>query len=351
MKFLRIFAIAALLLFAAAFVLAYLGWKDISEMREVDSRRLVQITRGETPDEAIATLAAAGIIHNKLPLRIYIKLTGAGPFIKAGDYYFRSPISPLDVLQQLEEGGQGTSKITIIEGWNRWDIAAAMSHINTLGLKGDEAALKLMDNAGLIKDLDPTVCNLEGYLFPDTYFVYSTSTPEELVEGMVKQFRTIWETKLADRAKAAHKSVHEVVTVASIIETEAKLPEERPIVASVIYNRLKRNMTLSVDSTIVYAAKVAGKWRNDGKVYQSDIDRDSPYNTRKYHGLPPGPVGSPGLASLEAAIQPATTDYLYYVRNPSRNDGAHNFYDNTTGFESGVKALRDWEQKQKQAHH
>jgi hypothetical protein len=104
-------------------------------------------------------------------------------------------------------------------------------------------------------------------------------------------------------------------------------------------------MPLGMDSTVVYAAKIAGKWRDDGKVYQSDIDRDSPYNTRKILGLPIGPVGNPGLSSLRAALQPAKTDYLYYVRNPARNDGAHNFYSTEAQFEQGVQALRDWEKQ------
>ena len=133
------------------------------------------------------------------------------------------------------------------------------------------------------------------------------------------------------------------MTTASIIETEAKLNEERPLVASVIYNRLKLDIPLAVDSSVIYASKLEGKWRYDGKVYRSDIERRSPYNTRLYSGLPPGPVSSPGESSLKAALNPATSDYLYYVRNPDRNDGAHNFYSNGGEFENGVQALRKWE--------
>jgi UPF0755 protein len=140
-------------------------------------------------------------------------------------------------------------------------------------------------------------------------------------------------------------SPRQVVTTASIIETEAKLSDERPLVASVIYNRLKKEMPLAVDSTIIYASKLEGKWRNDGKVYRSDVERRSPYNTRIHAGLPPGPIASPGKSSLEAALNPAGTDYLYYVREPSRNDGAHNFYNNEGDFGAGVRALRSWEQQ------
>ena len=117
------------------------------------------------------------------------------------------------------------------------------------------------------------------------------------------------------------------------------------MIASVIYNRLQKDMALAVDSTIIYASKLEGKWRNDGKVYRSDVERRSPYNTRLHSGLPPGPIASPGASSLEAALYPANTDFLYYVREPSRDDGKHNFYSNPSDFEEGVRALRQWEQQ------
>jgi len=345
MKFLKIAAIVVFLLIAVGFFCVYQGWDQLNERVIVDSTKLVQIPLGTSPADSMQILVREGIIQHEIPARVYMKLTGAGSRIKAGDYYFPSPISVIGVLQKLEEGGQGADKTTVIEGWNRWDIAAAMSHIQTLKLKNSEQALRLMDDARLIEDLDPKAKNLEGYLYPDTYFVYSTNSAQDIIEQMVSQFHSVWENKLASAAKASGHSVHDIVTVASIIETEAKLNEERPIVASVIYNRLQLKMPLSVDSTLVYASKLAGKWKGNGIVYQSDIDRESPYNLRKHSGLPPGPVGSPGLPSLEAAINPANTSFLYYVRNPSRNDGAHNFYRTPADFEVGVKALRDWEQK------
>jgi UPF0755 protein len=138
-------------------------------------------------------------------------------------------------------------------------------------------------------------------------------------------------------------SPRQIMTIASLIETEAQLKEERPMIASVIYNRLKQHVALGVDSSLIYASKLAGKWRDDGKVYRSDVDRRSPYNTRLFSGLPPGPIGSPGESSIDAALNPAQTDYLYYVREPSRNDGAHNFYSKSADFDKGVRALREWE--------
>ena len=162
---------------------------------------------------------------------------------------------------------------------------------------------------------------------------------------MVKRFLAQWSPANAELARKMNLSPRQVVTTASLIETEAKLSDERPIIASVIYNRLKINMPLGVDSTVIYASKLAGKWKNDGKVYKSDVDRVSPYNTRLFTGLPPGPIASFGASSLRAALNPEQTDYLYYVRNPDRDDGAHNFYASEADFGRGVQALRNWERQ------
>jgi UPF0755 protein len=200
-----------------------------------------------------------------------------------------------------------------------------------------------MENVSLIKDIDSTAKNLEGYLFPDTYEFAPETTAKDLIEMMVKRFRSVWKPEWSEQVAAMKMSPREIVTVASIVETEAKLSSERPLVASVIYNRLQKNIPLAVDSAVIYASKLEGKWRYDGKVYKSDIERRSPYNTRIYAGLPPGPVASPGESSLAAAVYPASSDYLYYVRNPARDDGAHNFYNNGGDFDRGVSALRQWE--------
>jgi UPF0755 protein len=202
-----------------------------------------------------------------------------------------------------------------------------------------------MDHVSLIGAIDPVATLLEGYLFPDPDEFAPESSGADFIVRTVSRFRKVWDQDWPNHDPGLNRSPREIVTVASIIETEAKLAEERPLVASVIYNRLQKNITLAVDSSVIYASKLAGKWRYDGKVYKSDIERRSPYNTRIYSGLPPGPVASPGESSLKAAMNPATSDYLYYVRNPARDDGAHNFYNNGSEFETGVQALRNWERE------
>ena len=344
MKRLILLIIAVLLLGCGAWA----AWV-FSELRAPVSHnksgQYIEIPRGSTPSSIVKKLADEGIIKHEWPLKIYLKATGRGSSLKAGEYDFPSPVSPLAVLAKLQQGQRRLTRLTIPEGWTRWDIAKAMLQVPELRLESEAQALELMNNVSLVSDLDPSAKNLEGYLFPDTYEFAPDTTAAEFIEMMVKRFRSVWKPDWNDRARSLNMSPREIVTTASIIETEAKLDEERPIVASVIYNRLRKDIPLAVDSSIVYASKLEGKWRYDGKVYKSDIERRSPYNTRIYAGLPPGPVASPGESSLNAALNPIESEYLYYVRNPARDDGAHNFYSNGSEFETGVQALRKWERE------
>jgi len=342
----RILLAIGLLVLLAVSASAVWVYKDLhTPVRHAKHGQYVEIARGSSPAAVINKLADEGIIKHRLPLTLYLKLTSNGSQLKAGEYDFPSPISPLGVFARLREGEQRLTRLTIVEGWTRWDIANAMYKIPELQLAEPTSALPLMDDVSLISDLDPKATNLEGYLFPDTYDFPPDTKPAELIAIMVKRFRKEWKPDWAERARAMDLSPREVVTIASLIETEAKLSEDRPLIASVIYNRLHKQIALAVDSTVIYASKLEGKWRNDGKVYRSDVERRSPYNTRLHSGLPPGPIAAPGRSSLEAALEPAETDYIYYVREPSRDDGKHNFYSNSNDFEAGVRALRNWEQQ------
>ncbi len=345
-RILAVLAVIALLILIALGGTAIWAYQDLHRpIAHTKRGQYIEIPRGSSPTAVINKLHEEGIIQRRWPLALYLKLTSNGSRLRAGEYDFPSPISPLGAFARLREGEQRLLRLTVVEGWTRWDIANAMSKIPELKLDDATSALPLMDNVTLISDLDPKATNLEGYLFPDTYEFPRDAKAADVVGYMVKRFRKEWKPDWIASAGALGLSPREVVTVASLIETEAKLSNERPIIASVIYNRLKKDMALGVDSSVIYASKLAGKWRNDGKVYMSDLDRRSPYNTRLTSGLPPGPIASPGKSSLEAAINPAVTDYLYYVREPSRNDGAHNFYSDESGFGNGVRALRLWEQQ------
>jgi len=337
--------VLALLILAGAAAGAWV-YSDLHKpVGHAKAGQYIEIPKGSSPSAIIKKLVAEGVIKHEWPLKLYLKGTGKGSTLKAGEYDFPSPISPLSVVTKLQQGQRRLNRITIPEGWTRWDIAREMLQMPELHLASEAQALALMDNVSLIRDLDPKATNLEGYLFPDTYEFSPETTAPDLVEMMVKRFRDVWKPDWTERARSLNFTPREIVTTASIIETEAKLDNERPLVASVIYNRLQKNIPLAVDSSVIYASKLEGKWRYDGKVYLSDIQRRSPYNTRIYTGLPPGPVASPGESSLKAALNPASSDYLYYVRNPDRDDCAHNFYNNSRDFEVGVQALRNWERE------
>ena len=337
----------AILLLVGAGVFSIWLYRELhAPIVHAKSADYIEIPRRSTPDSIANKLLQEGILSRTWPLLLYIKLTGSAKLIKAGEYRFPSPITPLGVLKKLEEGEQRLSRFTVIEGWTRWDIADSLARVPELKLTDSGDALKLMEDTSAIRDLDASATNVEGYLFPATYSYPPDTKATTVVAGMVKRFRQEWTPERAERARALGMTPRQIVIIASLVETEAKLKDDRPLVASVIYNRLRKDMALGIDSTIVYASKLAGKWRNDGKVYLSDVNRRSPYNTRIFSGLPPGPVGNPGSSSLDAALNPAQTDYLYYVRDPARNDGAHNFYAKSADFEKGVRALREWERQQ-----
>src|SRR5882724_1144372 len=342
----RIIVVILALTVVAAGVVAAWAYADLHKsISHHKTGQYIEISKGSSPSAVVKKLASEGIIRHEWPLMLYLKSTGASSTLKAGEYDFPSPISPLNALGRIQRGQRRLNRFTVIEGWTRWDIAKAMIKIPEFRLTDETEALKLMDDVSLIRDLDPKAENLEGYLYPDTYEFSPETSASDLIEIMVKRFRAVWKPEWSDKAQSLNVSPREVLTVASLIETEAKLADERPLVASVIYNRLRKSIPLAVDSTVIYASKLEGKWRNDGKVYKSDVERRSPYNTRIHAGLPPGPISSPGESSLQAALNPSETDYLYYVREPSRDDGAHNFYSNGRDFEAGVQALRKWERE------
>ena len=206
--------------------------------------------------------------------------------------------------------------------------------------------LGLMSDTTSIRDIAPEAKNLEGYMYPNTYEVDPDTSPEDVIRMMVNQFRKQWKPEWTEQAKAMGRTPHEIVTIASLIETESKFESERPIVASVIYNRLSKGIPLGIDQTNVYIAKMQGRW--DGTIHKSDLEVDSPYNTRKRAGLPPGPISSVSASSIEAALNPAQTDYIFYVLNVQANDGSHHFFASAADFERAKAEYQRWLEQQRQ---
>lgn len=310
------------------------------------SNKYIEIPKGSSPNQIIAKLAAEGIIKNETATQIYLRSFGDAEKLRAGEYQFASPISPIQVLKELEKGEERTTKLTIPEGFTRFDIAKRIAEkFPQTPAVDDKAILAMMDDTTLIKDISPTAKNLEGYMYPSTYSFPRDAKPQEIIKATVEQFRKIWRPEWNERARALGRTPQEIVTIASLIETESKYAEERPIVASVIYNRISKSIPLGIDQTAVYIAKMQNRW--DGTINKSDLEVDSPYNTRKYGGIPPGPISSVSESAVAAALNPATTDYIFYVLNVEKNDGSHNFYASAADFERGKAAYQIWLEQQR----
>jgi UPF0755 protein len=312
--------VCILLLLAGAGSILWARHRLSAPVPHKNAERIVTIDPGMGTRAIVLRLGEAGIVHHPTMLTAYLMVTGGNRRLKAGDYKFASPISPLEAISKIQRGDVFYEKITIPEGFNRFEIADLLAA--KTGKAASAGFLKLMDDTGPVADIDPTARNLEGYLFPDTYSYTSKTTPEDLIKAMVRKFRDVFTPEMAAQAAQENLSVKQAVTLASIIEKEARVNQDRPLIASVMMNRLSRGMLLAADPTFIYAAELAGDY--DGNPNQPrHRRRDSPYNTYLYTGLPPGPIASPGRLSIDAALSPATTDYLYYVLAGA--DGHHKF--------------------------
>jgi len=306
----------------------------------------IRVEKGMTPREIIAKLTSEGIIVNPTAMNYYLRFFGDASKLQAGEYQFPSPISPVQVLAQLEKGQDLTIRLTIPEGFTRFDIAKRIAERFPQGGMDDKAIVALMEDTTLIRDISPTAKNLEGYMYPSTYSVPRDARPPDIIRMMVEQFRKIWKPEWAAAARSINRTPHEIVTIASLIETETGVESERPIVAGIINNRLSKNIPLGIDQTNVYIAKMLGRW--DGTIHKSDLEVDSPYNTRIKTGLPPGPISSVSESSLKAALSPSPNNYLFYVRNVAANDGSHWFYTSAADFEKGKAKYQEWLEKERQ---
>jgi UPF0755 protein len=281
------------------------------------AEQFVEIPPGSGVNAITARLVDQGVVSDRLAFRIAVRMKGAERALKAGEYRFERPMSPLEVVDKLARGDVYLLHITFPEGMTLWEKAALFEE---RGFGTRDAFMKAAQNAALIAELDEKAPDLEGYLFPETYRVPRRTSAEALVRTMVRRFTQVFGEEERRLAAERGMTVREVVTLASLVEKETAVPDERPIVAGVYANRLRIGMGLQCDPTVIYALMREGKW--DGNITRADLRFDSPYNTYRYAGLPPGPIAAPGHAAIRAALQPADVPYFYFV---SRNDGSHVF--------------------------
>ena len=292
-----------------------------------DGQPTVVYIRPKTSVQEIAQiLREAGVIHSPWAFLAMAYLQGSLTRLQAGEYEFAPGMSVLEVLRRLETGRVLTHQITIPEGFTALDIAQLLG--------GERLAdvgrfMELVKDAKFAGSLGLPVPSLEGYLFPDTYRFSRGMSEDDILRIMVSRFREVLPADLETQAERQNLDTHGVITLASIIEKEAKLDRERPLVSAVFYNRLRRNMPLQSDPTAIYGAEDSRR-----RVTVLDLQRKTPYNTYLKAGLPPGPIASPGLASILAALNPARVDFLYFV---AKNDGSH-FFSRT--LDEHVQAVR-----------
>lgn len=261
----------------------------------------VNLAPGSSAIAIARKLEASGVVRTRYAFDL-IRYTHHGT-LQAGTYRFDHPLPVTEVYARIARGDVYTKALTVPEGANIFDIAARVEQAG-LGTRQDFLAAAAKQTA-LIADLDPTAASLEGYLFPDTYRFSPTVTAAQIAAAMVRRFRQ------AAAQIGLTQNVHRVVTIASLVERETAVDSERRLVASVFENRLAQNIPLRTDPAVIYGLELTGHWR--GTIYESDLTRDTPYNTYLHAGLPPGPVANPGMPSLRAAMDPAKTNYLYFV--------------------------------------
>ncbi len=280
---------------------------------------LVDIAPGTSTLDIGRQLVDAGVVSDERTFRVALWRSGRDRLLQAGEYRFTEPVSPLDVIDALFRGQVYLRTVTFPEGLTRWEMAEVFGRSR---FGSNEEFLEASEQAELIADLDPEATNLEGYLFPETYALPRDADADDLVAAMLVQFRRAFDDDLRTLAAERGLTVRQVVTLASLIQRETGLDDERPVVSAVYTNRLDRRMPLQCDPTVIYALQIAGRY--DGNLTRENLAYDSPYNTYVYPGLPPGPIAAPGAADLRAALMPANVSYVYFV---SRNDGSHVFAD------------------------
>jgi UPF0755 protein len=306
----------------------------LAACRDVNTKDIrVVVPRGATLHVAAESLAKARIVRNATAFRIYAMFRGRDRSIRAGTYVIGPRLSWGEMLDVLQ-GGKGVEKrITIPEGWSLDQIVPQLARVLSAPVDSVQAAVR---DTALLHELDVPTPTLEGYLFPDTYVFPDGTTPRAAVKLMVGRFQQEWRPEWDQLLQARAMSRNDAMALAAIVEKEARIPEERPVIAAVYLNRLKAGMRLQADPTVQYAIG-----HHVSRVFYKDLEIESPYNTYRNKGLPPGPIASPGRPSILAALNPANVPYLYFVAHP---DGHHEFTRDLAAHAQAVKrARREWD--------
>ena len=297
---------------------------------------LFRVGRGSTAETIANRLEVSGIVADRRVFLRGVARAELGSRLQAGLYRFEGPLTPAAVIARIVDGDVATLPVTLPEGLDREATAALLAERGA----GDAVALLAAfsdprQTDRLIGDLDPEARDLEGYLFPSTYRLPPEAGPDRVAAVLVGQFRALWTERRRRRAEELGRSLREIATLASIVEKETGSAGERPLIASVFWNRLERGMPLQSDPTVLFAMRQAGDLENN--IRRRDLDIDSPYNTYRVGGIPPGPIASFGIAALDAVLEPAESDFLYFV---SRNDGTHEF---NRSLREHNRAVRKWQ--------
>jgi UPF0755 protein len=319
-----------LLAVAVALALTLGGYWYFGAYRGFATETFVQIHHGMSSQQIARQLTHQGVVRSTWAF-LAIRLLHPRATLQAGEYRFGAAQTPWQVFDEIRKGEIFYEDFTVPEGSNIFDIANLLDQTD---LVRPEAFLKAAADPDMIRDLDPSAPDLEGYLFPSTYRLTHSTTAQELCRLMTAEFRK----QYAQLNPPPQSKVHEVVTLASLVEKESAMPQERPVVASVFLNRLKLHMPLQCDPTTVYAALLENRYR--GVIRKSDLASSNPYNTYIHAGLPPGPIANPGAQSLAAVLRPAGTNYVYFVAKPD-GSGSHVFSATLTEHEKAVLAYRN----------
>lgn len=293
-----------------------------------ETETFIEVPPGTSVVRIGLILESAGIVRTRYGFDL-VRTLKRGT-LRAGEYRFDHPVTVLEAYDRIERGDVFTVPVTIPEGANIFDIA---ERLEQAGFGAKQQFLdEVTRQTRLVTDIDPQATSLEGFLFPDTYRFARKATQQQIAAAMVKRFRQ------AAEQVGLKENVHALVTIASLVERETAVDAERPLVSSVLQNRLARKMPLMTDPSVIYGLELQRLWR--GTIYASDLKRDTPYNTYLHAGLPPGPVANPGIPSLRAAMQPAQTDYLYFVAAGENPQGRSIFSSTLEEHERNVAGYR-----------